>query len=58
MLNKPDCEVVYEDGVAVGVKSEGETAKAKVVIGDPSYFKEKVGLLVKFGPRVHSLFGY
>mmetsp|Transcript_8318 Transcript_8318/g.30693 ORF Transcript_8318/g.30693 Transcript_8318/m.30693 type:complete len:442 (+) Transcript_8318:45-1370(+) len=42
MLNKPDCEVVYEDGVACGVKSDGETAKAKVVIGDPSYFKERV----------------
>lgn len=42
MLNKPDVEVVYEDGVAVGVKSEGEVAKAKLVVGDPSYFKDKV----------------
>ena len=31
MLAKPDVEVVYEDGKAVGVKSEGETAKAKLV---------------------------
>ena len=31
MLAKPDAEVVYEDGVAVGVSSEGETAKAKLV---------------------------
>lgn len=42
MLNKPDVEVVYEDGVAVGVKSEGEIAKAKLVVGDPSYFPDKV----------------
>ncbi len=31
MLAKPDVEVVFEDGVAVGVSSEGETAKAKMV---------------------------
>ncbi len=31
MLAKPDVEVVYEEGVAVGVSSEGETAKAKLV---------------------------
>lgn len=31
MLAKPDAEVVYENGVAVGVSSEGETAKAKMV---------------------------
>jgi len=42
MLNKPIQEVVYEDGVVVGVKSEGEVAKCKFVIGDPSYFPDKV----------------
>jgi Rab GDP dissociation inhibitor len=42
MLAKPDCKVEYEDGKAVGVTSEGETAKAKLVIGDPSYFPDKV----------------
>ena len=31
MLAKPDVQVVYEDGKAVGVQSEGETAKAKLV---------------------------
>jgi RAB protein geranylgeranyltransferase component A len=37
MLSKPDVEVVYsEEGVATGVKSEGETAQAKFVVGDPS----------------------
>ncbi|MEW5298184.1 MAG: hypothetical protein WDW36_001335 [Sanguina aurantia] len=43
MLNKPDVEVVYdESGKACGVKSEGETARAKLVVGDPSYFKDRV----------------
>eukprot|EP00884_Botryococcus_braunii_P012359 jgi/Botrbrau1/21123/Bobra.0061s0018.1 len=41
MLNKPDVKVVYEDGKAVGVESEGQVAKAKMVIGDPSYFPGK-----------------
>jgi len=37
-------QVVYDEaGVAVGVRSEGETAKAKLVVGDPTYFREKVG---------------
>ena len=31
MLAKPDVEVVFENGVAVGISSEGETAKAKLV---------------------------
>ena len=35
MLAKPDAEVVYENGVAVGVSSEGETAKAKLVRHKP-----------------------
>lgn len=43
MLNKPVDEVVYDDaGNFVGVKSEGELAKAKFVVGDPSYFPNKV----------------
>jgi Rab GDP dissociation inhibitor len=42
MLNKPVEEIVYKDGVVVGVKSEGEVAKCKFVIGDPSYFPDKV----------------
>jgi len=43
MLNKPLDEIVYNsEGVAVGVKSEGETAKAKFIVGDPSYFPDKV----------------
>ncbi|GAB4814512.1 hypothetical protein N2152v2_001558 [Parachlorella kessleri] len=42
MLAKPDAEVVFDEaGKAVGVKSEGETAKAKFVVGDPTYFPGK-----------------
>ncbi|KAK9469025.1 GDP dissociation inhibitor [Lipomyces arxii] len=41
MLEKPVDEVVYEDGVAVGVRSGEEIAKAKIIIGDPTYFPEK-----------------
>ncbi|KAJ3177937.1 Rab GDP dissociation inhibitor alpha [Geranomyces variabilis] len=42
MLSKKIDEVVYENGKVVGVKSEGETAKTKAVIGDPTYFSDKV----------------
>ncbi|ORY83640.1 putative secretory pathway GDP dissociation inhibitor 1 [Protomyces lactucae-debilis] len=42
MLDKKIDEIVYEGGKAVGVKSGGETARAKKIIGDPSYFPEKV----------------
>ncbi|KAF8745136.1 hypothetical protein AX14_010596 [Amanita brunnescens Koide BX004] len=39
MLNKPIDEIITDsDGKFVGVTSEGETVKAKQVIGDPSYF--------------------
>lgn len=41
MLNKPCEEIVYESGKVVGVKSEGEVAKCKFVVGDPSYFPDK-----------------
>lgn len=43
MLNKPVDEIVYdEQGTVVGVKSEGEVAKCKFVVADPSYFPNKV----------------
>lgn len=42
MLDKPIDEIVYENGVFVGVRSGDEVAKAKQVIGDPSYFPDKV----------------
>ena len=42
MLDKPIDEIMYEGGVAVGVRSGEEVAKAKKVIGDPTYFPDKV----------------
>jgi len=43
MLNKPVEKIVYdENGVVTGVQAEGEVAKCKMVIGDPSYFQDKV----------------
>jgi Rab GDP dissociation inhibitor len=42
MLNKPCDQVIVEGGVVTGVKSEGEVAKCDFVIGDPSYFPERV----------------
>jgi len=49
MLHKPIEKVEAKDG-AVFVTSEGETVKAKQVIGDPSYFTDRVekkGVLVR-----------
>jgi len=42
MLNKPIDEIVVTNGVVTGVKSEGQIASCKMVIGDPSYFPNKV----------------
>lgn len=43
MLNKPECKVEFdESGKAFGVTSEGETAKCKKVVCDPSYLTDKV----------------
>eukprot|EP01104_Vermistella_antarctica_P004231 TRINITY_DN14724_c1_g1_i1.p1 TRINITY_DN14724_c1_g1~~TRINITY_DN14724_c1_g1_i1.p1 ORF type:complete len:458 (-),score=150.88 TRINITY_DN14724_c1_g1_i1:102-1475(-) len=43
MLHKPIDGIVYnESGQVCGVRSEGEVAKCKFVIGDPSYFDHKV----------------
>lgn len=43
MLDKPIENIVYdENGQVCGVTSQGETAKTKMVIGDPSYFPDKV----------------
>ena len=42
MLDKPVEEIVCEDGKVVGVKSQGEVARCDCVIGDPSYFQDKV----------------
>ncbi|KAG2389223.1 hypothetical protein C9374_014623 [Naegleria lovaniensis] len=43
MLDKRVDRIVYDDnGHVVGVESGGEVAKCKMVVGDPSYFPEKV----------------
>ncbi|KAL5013112.1 hypothetical protein ScPMuIL_007382 [Solemya velum] len=51
MLARPDAEIVYgDDGRVFGVKAEGEVAKCKMVICDPSYAKdkcEKIGQVVR-----------
>ncbi|KAG5226593.1 ubiquitin-specific protease 2B [Salix suchowensis] len=42
MLNKPECKVEFdESGKAIGVTSEGEIAKCKKVVCDPSYLPNK-----------------
>uniref|UniRef100_A0A8C7Y192 Rab GDP dissociation inhibitor n=1 Tax=Oryzias sinensis TaxID=183150 RepID=A0A8C7Y192_9TELE len=42
MLNKPVDEIVMEGGKVVGVKSEGEVARCKQLICDPSYISDRV----------------
>ncbi|CAL5391403.1 unnamed protein product [Camellia sinensis] len=43
MLNKPECKVEFnEEGKVIGVTSEGETARCKKVVCDPSYLANKV----------------
>ena len=51
MLDRPDAAVVYEDGKVVGVSAQGETAKCKKVICDPSYAKEKCKHAEKVRPE-------
>ncbi|CAN9508088.1 unnamed protein product [Ophioblennius macclurei] len=50
MLNKPIEEIVMENGKVVGVKSEGEIARCKQLICDPSYMMDrckKVGQVIR-----------
>ncbi|XP_015583547.1 guanosine nucleotide diphosphate dissociation inhibitor At5g09550 isoform X2 [Ricinus communis] len=48
MLSKPECKVEFDvDGKAYGVTSEGETAKCKKVVCDPSYLPNKVKTIGK-----------
>ncbi|XP_048410061.1 rab GDP dissociation inhibitor beta [Stegostoma tigrinum] len=42
MLNKPIEEIIIENGRVVGVKSEGEIARCKQLICDPSYVPDRV----------------
>ena len=53
MLDRPDVEVMYDaEGVANGVKAGGETAAAKLVVGDPSYFQDRI---IKSGQVVRAM---
>lgn len=51
MLNKDVDEILYKNGVAWGIKTGNEMAKADVIVGDPSYFSEekskRVGKVVR-----------
>jgi len=43
MLNRPVEKVLYgDDGKVSGIESQGETARCKQIVGDPSYFPDKV----------------
>jgi Rab GDP dissociation inhibitor len=43
MLNKPITKIVYnEQGEACGVQSEGETARAKFVVGGMSWLEQNI----------------
>ncbi|KAI0493400.1 hypothetical protein KFK09_023516 [Dendrobium nobile] len=43
MLNKPECKVEFdEEGKVCGVTSEGETARCKKLVCDPSYLPNRV----------------
>jgi Rab GDP dissociation inhibitor len=43
MLDKPIDEILYgPDGHVVGVRSQGEVAKCKFIVADPSYFPNRV----------------
>ena len=53
MLDRPDAEIVYEDGKVVGVKAQGETAKCKMVVCDPSYATDKCKTTAKVGKKMH-----
>lgn len=47
MLNKPQCKVEFDgDGKVIGVTSEGETARCKKVVCDPSYLSDRVLVLL------------
>jgi len=42
MLNTNITEIVYENGVAVGIRTGNDFAKAKLIVADPTYFPNKV----------------
>eukprot|EP00479_Gromia_sphaerica_P008696 TRINITY_DN341_c0_g1_i1.p1 TRINITY_DN341_c0_g1~~TRINITY_DN341_c0_g1_i1.p1 ORF type:complete len:325 (+),score=64.50 TRINITY_DN341_c0_g1_i1:93-1067(+) len=56
MLNRPIEEILYDDdGKVRGIKSQGEEARCKQLLGDPSYFQES-GTVEKTGQVARWLF--
>lgn len=47
MLNRDCDEIIYEDGKFKGIKSDGETAFAKMLIADPTYIKKSDSKKIK-----------
>uniref|UniRef100_A0A8C6QFR8 Rab GDP dissociation inhibitor n=1 Tax=Nannospalax galili TaxID=1026970 RepID=A0A8C6QFR8_NANGA len=46
MLNKPTEEIIVQNGNTAGIKSEGQIARCKQLICDPSYVKDRVEKVV------------
>lgn len=57
MLHKPVDKILWEDGKFAGVVSGEETAKAPIVVGDPSYFlgPEEKSKIKKVGQVVRAI---
>ena len=53
ILNHEIDSIEYENGKVAGIVSQGAAARAKMIIGDPSYFKEE--LMKKTGKVVRSI---
>ncbi|CAO3587221.1 unnamed protein product [Absidia cylindrospora] len=52
MMNQPADEIIYENGVTVGIRSGGQTACARTIICDPSYAQDKVKVT---GKAIHAI---
>ncbi|ORZ17336.1 GDP dissociation inhibitor [Absidia repens] len=42
MLNQPANEIIHDNGIAIGIRSGDQTARARTIICDPSYARDKV----------------
>ena len=55
MLQTPVDKIILEDGKAKGIESNGKTAYAPILIGDPSYFKDIPGKTKVVGKIVRAI---
>lgn len=55
MLQTPVDKIIVEDGKAKGIVSNGKTAYAPIIIGDPSYFTEIPGKTKVIGKVVRAI---